>query len=1758
MPKRPSVESSELDPYSEVRIRPELFPELDPDFFSDTELGSDDHGDGESSEPIDSEQTDTRSALAQMRKQLLDLTAHNPLISFKHSKGGRFIRLVDELPDNVTDRLLDGKTLTFDPVPDPTIKEIEDWKTSGGELVKKRPPVVEWAKKCKISTFHDLPVDSDNRAARRFTDSKLQTLHFPDILESRVSNLYRVSKTMVEETGTNPLHLVFGFLEWYEAGHSEKAHFSPLYTLPVALEKGAIDRATNTYQYSLRIREDGVQFNASIATRLVDDYAFVIPEMDAEQSPESYLLAVEDAIKTRFPRWKVHRWGTLAMLNFSRLLMFRDLDPDNWPEGNELDAHPLVKGVIHGAEERRAGGDDESVRKDSGEKEYSIDGIEGIYSDYPLVDVADSSQHSALIDAIGGKNLVIQGPPGTGKSQTITNLIAAALHQGKTVLFVSEKLAALSVVKSRMENLGLGDFCLELHSHNTKKLGVVESLRQRLEKSFNDTRRLSLHVERHGQLAGELNAHAERINRTWKGTELSIIEILVRCVRCWNELDEEWEDLRIEGLDGDSWHPKQDADTLTEFAAYAEQLEKISKGLSECGGFDSHPWRGVQASDLDSGSVGEIMSLLQRWDEALEKVVATVSNLPGGAEILGSGYGIVELKNLADAIASMPPENVHVNWSALGMIHKSGLIEVDTVATSLDILAKQCSRLGSPSLDEVVASNDFPRLAESLSALLDVGMAPLTKMEDLGEIGKSADELLILVERWANWFEEFREYAKNDFPAFLEPKALSLENLNILAEIIEMNCGLRQGDLTFRNFRLLPQKLDGDAEVFRKRIEELIAGRKKHEKIFNLQIVRQDLDIPALLPMLHESSALKRLFGKDYRVARKIVKGAMLNPRVDWDPVRIHGDLQGLEKYFSEEKSFAEDARWKETLGTAFLGVDTDVGLFDRLVTWGARLEKRFSIGEKKLFSEQRLDETGEWLLRTDERLINGLQRFEDSGFTADLQRIKDLTARIVLSFGHKKTPDLANLSDSCDQWRKVFEYLRTVLPALVSKFGIFGTECPETLGKADKRLTDYGDIRDRWETQVSKLEDVNARCFNGMLPVSPLSTQNLRAAVSDVRQWCEWLDMPNVSAPLGVAVVKMASADFVADLRRWHKVVIPQIEEEQTMRREFASFVSLDSCVWMSDGELGGIRARNDQAKKAADLLPSYLTLLRLRNALCNKGFSAACHKGEEGGLTTGNHKAVYQYLVTASLSDEIFAEEPALRRFDGTLHSRKQTEFRQCDSDLMKQTQIRTAAVASRRHVPDGQYGARVRDHTELALIKHEVGKEKRHLPLRQLLRRAGKATQALKPCFMMGPRSVAQYLQPGKLEFDLLVIDEASQMRPAEALGAVARCKQMVVVGDSKQLAPTSFFDRITSSDEDDEEAFAASVSESILDAVAPIYARRQLRWHYRSKHPSLIAFSNREFYDNRLMLFPSPHFGGEALGIRFQYVAGGVFENQVNTTEAIAVADRVVSLLLEDPSLSVGVATMNAKQRDLIERLLEDRAKNQGAFAEAWEMNRSENEPLFIKNLENVQGDEREVMIISCTYGRTEAGGRVMQRFGPINSAEGGRRLNVLFTRSKTRMEIFSSLVSSEILVGETSSDGVRAFRGILRYAETGIIEGAESSGREPDSDFEIAVAGMLRAHGYEVECQIGVAGFFIDLAVKHPRKNGEYILGVECDGAAYHSSKSARDRDRIRQDVLEKMGWSIERIWSTDWFMNPKKAIVPVLEAIQQRMADDTK
>ena len=302
--------------------------------------------------------------------------------------------------------------------------------------------------------------------------------------------------------------------------------------------------------------------------------------------------------------------------------------------------------------------------------------------------------------------------------------------------------------------------------------------------------------------------------------------------------------------------------------------------------------------------------------------------------------------------------------------------------------------------------------------------------------------------------------------------------------------------------------------------------------------------------------------------------------------------------------------------------------------------------------------------------------------------------------------------------------------------------------------------------------------------------------------------------------------------------------------------------------------------------------------------------------------------------------------------------------------------------------------------------------------------------------------------------------------------------------------------------------------------------------------MIAFSNSQWYDNELIIFPSAGTDSTKLGIVFHYVEKATYAAGKNEVEADCVARQIIAHAKRFPELSLGVGTFNLKQREIIEDRLDRLAREDSTAELALEeftRRHKDVEPLFIKNLENLQGDERDVIFISCTFGPDKDTGHVFQRFGPINGPNGWRRLNVLFTRAKKRMEVFSSMKHEDITIGP-GAEGRIALRKFLKYAESGMLPDlGHTTERGPDSDFEVAVARVINGLGFQTELQVGVSGFFIDIGVCHPNRTEEFILGVECDGAMYHSSRSARDRDRLREEILLRRGWNIHRIWSTDWF-----------------------
>ena len=513
---------------------------------------------------------------------------------------------------------------------------------------------------------------------------------------------------------------------------------------------------------------------------------------------------------------------------------------------------------------------------------------------------------------------------------------------------------------------------------------------------------------------------------------------------------------------------------------------------------------------------------------------------------------------------------------------------------------------------------------------------------------------------------------------------------------------------------------------------------------------------------------------------------------------------------------------------------------------------------------------------------------------------------------------------------------------------------------------------------------------------------------------------------------------------------------------------------------------------------------------------------------------------------------ERSVLAGFSSDTHQHIVERFKELDHRSLEYNKV-NVAYEHWKHLP--QYEA---SSGQLGLLKREFQKKRRHLPIRQLMTRTGNAIQAIKPIFMMSPLSVATFLPPNSVDFDLVVFDEASQVKPVDAFGAIVRGKQTVVVGDSKQLPPTSFFDKHIgdNTDTEDTEEDLPGDTESILGLFSAQNApERMLRWHYRSRHPSLIAVSNYVFYKNRLIIFPSPDAAREKVGLVYHYLPDTAYDrggSRTNLKEAQIVAEKVMEHAHSRPDLTLGVATFSTAQMQAVQDQLE-LLRREDSSTEQTFFNAHPEEPFFIKNLENVQGDERDVIFISVGYGR-DINGKITMNFGPLNKKGGERRLNVLITRAKQRSEVFTNLTADDIDPGPTNPSGVVALKRYLKYAQTDELDIPELIGRSPDSPFEVEVADTLRGCGYEIDHQIGIAGYFIDLGAKDPERPGRYLLGIECDGATYHSAQSARDRDRIRQNHLEDLGWRIHRIWSTDWFRFPDRELKKTAEAIEAAKA----
>jgi len=1943
-------------------------------------------------------QVPIEQALQRLRTKLLDISSKNRLISYRYPKG-KSIQFVNSPNLNlIFNRLTESKPIGISFVQDPPV----------GSYTQKKPDVKGIAESLGIDVDIDFPPESCTPSTHRRL-SNLQALFYPQELDKICRKIASEARTVIEETGTNMLFLIFGFLEFYDSDDSEKPIYAPLLAVPVTLNRGAIDPITRTYLYSINYSGEDVHSNQTLNEKMKQDFTLNLPEYSDEEEIGEYFTAISQAVKNK-NRWRVRYQLTLGFLSFGKLAIWADLDPKKC---SGLLTHPLLNEIFSGG----SGGVGQSA------EDYEIDNH--CQGELPLIYDADSSQHSAIIDVMNGKNIVINGPPGTGKSQTITNIIASGLNAGKTVLFVSEKLAALEVVRHRLNHANLGHFCLELHSHKTQKKKLLSDLQDRIDAYFVPPQQLQNRITTLNRHKKDLNRYVELISsRIGNELGLTVHEIF-------------WKTERFRQMNGEMVnaltslnYQKAENLTLDEIADLRAKVEVLGQLYSTVKSYDSnHPWWGFFPKPLAPGDDSAIsrvineakalaetlyiltiefqerVSFLQEpsldtllsFNRLVQELPTPPDNLrseifprvfntedPLGKHNRGLLNGVINTvkharelkeqaeeyivphcelsfetaepilesckKQLSKSAFSTPlrivAESISEAENALSqfknVISEYNYVHQPIPGSNTEKLEKLDSRLKATlplTLEEQqenliregsgLLSQDLESLGQSLERVTAIARHRELKFEgtpaeiaNLGR-GEGIDEILsgvIIDEAVLEKAKQAAKYYLSDLPIgemdrrqqrlhYLNEQVSRLlyeiggyaQNLNLtfdgtqksiefLATISKISSTAPTDLLDYRHaplahpmsLELIPKAEDA--------LQSEILQRQSLSNEFHLDALPELSTLKTTLLTFRRGDSLFNIFNSDWRAAKKLFNDLSKN-KTKLKASEYEEKISNIITWLEHRTALISNEDFKRSFGPLFRGLDTDISKIKRLNNWymesmaellkhpgfidnidlsalssqtinqvgalSARIlsiaseldacltESRDFLGDIAVQMDSVLRQSGwnEYNKKISEiadalreitsylknyikpevspvRAVDVLNaKMELSSAVLDFEALNDGDRLIHDKYEHY-IPGISKIP--CNNWREYLNQLAKVSSASTylanSIFEYADSKCDYTKVRAflvaklelDNTLSKFAPCPDKSETSswkeyhsaAASLVATALELVNMLLPVGvPGKTakeiengliskkksidtiqdiHNNKAVMGMLQDLFDGMDtdLDALSATLGWGeeisrkrsihgtplLPYLLSQNAVENLEYTKNQLRKIIENRQrvlTKLAELKEFGEFDVKEWNApeDDYAHAFLKRIECASSNLDAVLTWSRYIHQRSDCHDNGLKTFVNHVENKVVPVDNIGDIFEYIVYRSIGRKIYRQYPELEGFSGEKHDKIRAEFVALDKEIINLTGKSFAHdINKSKYVPDGVSSYKVSELTDMHLLRKEINKKTKHISIRQLIRRAGDAIQALKPCFMMGPLSVAQYIQQGAISFDMIVMDEASQLRPEESLGAIARGSQLIVVGDPKQLPPTNFFDRLADDSEDDDESEAASVfagTESILDICQQLFHPvRTLKWHYRSQHESLIAFSNHHFYNGKLIVFPSPYAKNNRLGLRYRYIKNGVYKDRQNMAEAQRVVDAAIEHMINFPEESLGIVTLNQTQRDLIEDLMDKKVRNideAQSFISNWE---EEGWPFFVKNLENVQGDERDIIFISTTFGKPAGADKVRQNFGPISRPDGWRRLNVLFTRARRKIELFTSMLPEDIIIAAGTPAGTRALRDYLDFAKRGILTSTEVTGREEDSDFEISVGDMLRNRGYEVVPQVGVAGFFIDLAVRNPDRPGEFLAAVECDGASYHSSASARDRDRIRQCILESLGWKgrIWRVWSTDWFYNPRRESEKLLNFLEER------
>ena len=1598
-------------------------------------------------------------------KRLLDLTLRNRLLNYQPKPNSlRTIQVVDEIPKEIFDILvLQEKTMQFKPS-----------KISQEEI----PLLFEEEDLEEFSLLSNL---QDTEPPKHHTDRLLQTNFSKVELSKRLPYVHQQAETVFREQGYSVLYLALGFLEWTEIEHSNQFIKAPLILIPVELKQHKKVRT----RFSLCWSGAEILPNISLDAKLRDQ-GVELPDLktfEDKTAVDTYFDAVTDAVSHQ-DNWRVVPDIYLDFFSFTKFVMYNDLGSKAWAIGT----HPLLAAVLGKSPQPLGNGE---FRSEEVDKVPSRDF-------YHVMD-ADSSQIAVIEEVKRGRNLVVEGPPGTGKSQTIANMIAELLAAGKKVLFVSEKMAALEVVKERLGNVGLGDFCLELHSHKSNRKEVLEELERTCSA---DPPKKTWQNQIFDQIDSQkkiLNAYPnalhEPINQTQKSPfTLFGIREMAQCHFEEVERDMPWITFA---------NPSETTPDCWDTAK--ECLNKLATILPLVTPISNNPWRGCKPDIVTPVYIEHTKTLIDTCVNALDALEKAIHDLVDVCAL----HIPTMLETLPQALIggsvvskAIPVEReVLLNdaWNHPNL--ESGIRKVEDVQKSIvEAHAKFKT-------DQLISTSEASRaLEETIRDIEEIcGIQPISTPEGFQSMLNAADVMeksipveqeVLLNEAWNSpnpeaeklikQVENVQEILTHALTIF-KPAALERE-IDSLHDEYRNLCGM------FPLFRLFHSKYNSIKKQIRsfykdkppRKIEEILASLDELARCINRRKEIQSVE-----------QIGKSLFGSYWKAEES-------NP----DQLR-----QFAEWIVLFRKELLDGTLTDKAVDIVSEGVANEN--LNKLITQAKTQHEDFVKQRETLISQ----------LDIDFKTVFGLGA-ENVSFTDFSARLKMWQTELPLF----------------DSW---MQFIHDDIGDLPKK--------PEQLITDLAKLSQCTEIRAEIQDMEQTGQDLFGRYWHG-------EDSNLKR----LNEFAEWI--VNFRKQLIGGILTEQAIDLVSvgvdQQQIGHLVKQVEVAENDFTQQRDALFNHLGTDanalfgVGSKEIPFAELRSRLELWEQALTRLQPWESYVRLLDDCQQTIAQPLINRIENDMLAPEDIVSCFEGNFADVLLDNAFRERPELHDFVFNLHERKIAGFRELDSEVIKLNRLRLVTQLHQNR-PRLYRGASRESETGKLQAQFGLTKGRNAMRIRELLTAVGGLIQRIKPCFMMSPLSVAQFCEPQMIEFDVIVFDEASQIRPEDALGALLRGKQAIVIGDTRQLPPTRFFDKIVDDpEEEDEDDFTVSIidMESILNQCRQSFPVKELKWHYRSRHESLIAVSNQEFYDNNMLVFPSAIDKAEHLGLKFEHIPNAVYDrgkSATNRKEAQAVVKMAFEHYRNFPNKSLGIGTFGVKQQQAILDEFEVQLQQQPEPEMVEFFASTRDEYFFVKNLETIQGDERDVIFISVGYGFDKEG-KLYKRFGPLNNDGGQRRLNVLITRAREKCVVFSNFRASDLQLDVSASIGVKALKTFLEYAETGNLsaDGYEPPDPDFESPFEESVYKFLRSEGYTVKKQVGRAGYRIDLAVVNPTAPGSYLIGIECDGAPYHRSPVARDRDRLRQQQLERLGWKLHRIWSTDWYRNRAETRQRLLDTIE--------